>query len=837
LDNFTLKQMKKINYSILLTFISLFCGIAQNGSVGKIVSFEKNKNGITGKAENATFVITAYSENIVRIQISKNEKIDNFSYALVSNEKPNFSDFTITEVSNSIQLSTKSLDVAIEKTPYFKVTFKDKTGTILNEDVTGNGFGTTFIGNKTTVYKKLQEGERFVGMGESLGNLDRKGTVVTTWNTDNYKYDNDKIPMYISIPFYMGVLKDKVYGIFYDNSYRGSFNFGASNTRFSSVSFEGGDMDYFFIHDGNLGKILDHYSSLTGKMPLPPKWSIGYHQSRCSYFPESQVMFVAEAFRNKKIPLDCIVLDADYLQEYEPFRINTTRFPDMKGMANKLAAKGIELTASVNPGIKIDPTYEAYKDGLKQDIFLRFTDGEIYKTDIYPNMNHYPDFTNPKSRNWWIDKMKIYQDLGINGYWNDMNEPAIGGQAMPDNVLFDFEGRKATQLEAHNYYGHLMARSSFESFKKYGGNKRPFVMTRAAFAGIQRYAAVWSGDNQAKDEHILLGVLLNNQMGLSGLPFVGPDLGGFTGDGNKDLFKRWVEVGVFSPFLRNHREPFSAANEPWAYGEEAEAIAKTYIEFRYKMMPYMYSKFYEASKTGMPISRSLCIDNPFDAKVYETNYQHQFLFGDAFLIAPLTSKEISKTIYFPKSNWYNIYTDEVIPGNQELLQNFPMYNLPLYVKESSIIPLQTVTQSTKEKPEETLFVHVYNGTIENNFEYYEDDGSTLNYEKKEYHKRIIQLNPTNKTLIFKKSEGNFVSIFKKIKLIFHGFNETISPKINNKLIPIKVETIKLMDPLEYLEELYSFDSSIMPGLREKDKMQSQQTFEIENSTNEIKINW
>eukprot|EP01136_Pigoraptor_vietnamica_P023743 Opistho-1_new@76164 len=313
--------------------------------------------------------------------------------------------------------------------------------------------------------------------------------------------------------------------------------------------------------------------------------------------------------------------------------------------------------------------------------FLRYTDNELYKADIWPNMNYYPDFTKPKSRQWWADQMKVYQDVGINGYWNDMNEPAIGGQSMPDNVVFDYDGRKSTPLESHNLYGFQMARSSFESFQKYGGNNRPFVMTRSGFAGIQRYATVWSGDNQAKDEHILLGVLLNNQMGLSGIPFVGPDLGGYIGEATKEMYTRWVEVGVFSPYLRNHRGQYQMANEPWVYGEEAEAISKTYIEFRYQMMPYLYSKFYETSKTGIPIARSLCVDYPFDSNVYSLNYQYQFMFGDALLISPLTSKEKSKTIYFPKGQWYNIFTDEKIEGGQEVSKDFPLYNLPLYVKE------------------------------------------------------------------------------------------------------------------------------------------------------------
>jgi alpha-glucosidase len=250
----------------------------------------------------------------------------------------------------------------------------------------------------------------------------------------------------------------------------------------------------------------------------------------------------------------------------------------------------------------------------------------------------------------------------------------------------------------------------------------------------------------------------------------------------------------------------------------------------------MYSKFYEASKTGMPISRSLCIDNPFDSKVYNLNYQYQFLFGDAFLIAPLTSKEKSKVIYFPKSKWYNIYTDEMIEGGQELLKEFPIFNLPLYVKESSIVPLQSVTQSTKEKPTEILYLHVYNGSIENQFQYYEDDGATLNYENKSYNKRIMQFKPNDKSLVLKKVEGTYVSNFKKIKLILHGFNDTVSPKINGKTIVTKVETVKLIDPLEHLEDVY-FDSNFYKGLKVNDKMKAQQTFEIENSTDEIKINW
>jgi alpha-glucosidase len=807
---------------------------AQTQNVGRLLSYKKIKGGIEGRTTHAIFDIHAYAANTIRVRISKNKKLNDFSYALLSNQVPAY-DVKITDNGNSIELATDSITAVIEKQPVLRIIFKNKNGAVINEDMEGESFGTGFTGNKVNSYKKLQEAERFVGLGEVLGNLDKKGIAFTLNNTDTYKYGDPRLSMYISIPFYIGIHHKQVYGLFYNNTYKTFFNF-ASSTPYTSISAEGGDADYFFFYDQSVEKIIEHYTSVTGRMPLPPKWALGYHQSRCSYYPQQKVEWIGATFRRKKIPIDCIVLDADYQYGYEPFRIDSSRFPDMPGLAAHLSKMNIELTASVYPGVKIDSTYHSYNDGLKKNVFIKYNNGQLFETEIAPLRCYLPDYTNPAVREWWIEKMKWLPDNGIHGYWNDMNEPAIAGSYLPDNLLFDFDGRKAGALEAKNVYGFQMARSSFESALKYGNGRRPFVLTRSAFAGVQRYSAVWSGDNIASNEGLLSGVLLNSQMGLSGLPFVGPDLGGYIGDGSKDLFKRWMQVGIFSPFVRNHKEFLALANEPWSYGEEAEAISKTWIGFRYRLMPYIYSAFYEAAETGMPVARSLCIDDPFDDKVYDNLYQYQFLFGDAMMVVPVTTEEKSKKIYLPKGEWYDLFSDEKIEGGEEITKEIPIYKIPLFVKASSIIPVQTLVQSAREKSSDTLLVHIYNGKEKNSFELYEDDGNSMAYKNGNYCERKIGFDPVNRQIIFSKEQGNFISAFKKIQLIFHGFD--ISPAVmqvnNTTMQAIKID-LPLLDVFEDLQNYY--DKNYLQSLRNAEKKLATYAMVVENNKNEIQIQW
>lgn len=825
-------------YSIyLLAGIFLFIQplTAQLRTADAITSYRKIPGGIEGKTRFTRFEIKAWSANTIRVRITKEKTFNPVEYALAA-DTGSFYPAVVNSKDKQLEIVTPALTCVVEQSPYFRVIFKNAAGEIIQEDMPGAGFGTSWLGEKVSLYKKMQEGERFLGLGEVLGPLDKRGMAFTLNNTDTYKYGDPRLSMYISIPFYIGVHHRQVYGLYFNNTWKTQFNFGISTPQFSSINADGGEADYFFFYDQTIAGILNQYSTITGKMPLPPKWSLGYHQSRCSYYPQSNVELLGETFRRKQIPVDGIVLDADYQQDYEPFRVNKERFPDLPGLSRKLESMNISLTASVYPGVKLDSTYDSYSDGLKNDVFIKYADGRLFETEIAPLRCYLPDYTNPETREWWIRKMQWMEENGIRGYWNDMNEPAVGGSYLPDNLLFDFDGRKAYAPEAKNVYGFQMARSSYEAALRYGKGKRPFVLTRSAFAGVQRYAAVWSGDNMATNEGLLSGVLLNSQMGLSGMPFVGPDLGGYIGDGSKDLFKRWMQVGVFSPYLRNHKEFFATANEPWSYGEEAEAISKTYIGFRYRLMPYLYSGFYEAAQTGLPVARSLALDYPFDTPVYDNTYQYQFLFGDAVMVVPVTTEEKSKKVYLPAGGWYDLFTDQLYSGNQEVVIPTPAYTIPLFVKSSAIIPVQGLVQSNRDKASDTLQIHVYQGSATNRYLFYEDAGDGNGYKEGEFAKRFIEYTPSGRQLKLGVTEGSFISAYKKIQWIFHGFGKEIDQVNVNGASQVPVQyTGRLLDPLKDLEDYYGKDR--VKGLYLAEPVLKQVSLVTENPRNELIIQW
>ena len=324
-------------------------------------------------------------------------------------------------------------------------------------------------------------------------------------------------------------------------------------------------------------------------------------------------------------------------------------------------------------------------------------------------------------------------------------------------------------------------------------------------------------------------------MGLSGVPFTGPDLGGYIGDGNKDLYRRWVEVGVFAPYLRNHRGPYTAANEPWAYGEEAEAISKAYIGFRYELMPYLYSVFYEAAQSGMPVSRSLTIDSSFDASVYDPKFQYEFLFGPGLLINTMTSQEQAKSTYLPAGAWYDVFTDEKLDGGRVHAADYAGHRIPIFARAAAIIPMQGKVQSTRDDPGPVLYVHVFNGTERNEFVYYDDDGETLNHRKGQFRKRVITFDPATKQLSFSRPEGSYAARFRRIQVILHGFEAVAGVTVNGSATAVQSRVVRMLDPLEALSDVY-WDKQTLERLRQMEPMKPQATLEFDDAP-QVVVRW
>ncbi len=791
-------------------------------SLGSLVKWSAEQNGLIGETDLGKFKILFYNHDIARITITLKEEFEDFSYAVVASPQAN--NHTITEGSDALEIRTESFVLSITKSPV-RFSFRTHSGQVINEDDTG--FGTCWNGEQVTTYKKLQDGERFIGLGEKTGPLDRRGKGYQNWNTDSFGYGSGADPLYSTIPFYIGIHNHLTYGIFFDNTYKSFFNFGASNNRFSSFAADGGEMNYYFINGNSVADIIKEYTHLTGRMEMPPLWSIGFQQCRYSYYPDKEVLTLARTFRDKDIPADAIVFDIHYMEHYKIFSWSQKDFPDPATLLGQLRELGFDAVVMCDPGIKVEEGYKTYDDGIKQDVFIKYPDGTNYTGQVWPGWCHFPDFTNPKTRLWWQEQFHDYIKLGIEGFWNDMNEIASWGNMLPENIEMSFEGNHASMRRGRNIYGFQMARSTYEGTKALLKGKRPFNLTRSSYSGIQRYAAVWTGDNVAYDEHMLLGVRMVSSMGLGGIAFAGYDIGGFVGDANTKLFARWISIGAFSPFFRVHAMINSRDSEPWSYGEEVEQISRNYIKFRYQILPYIYSLFYDASETGIPVQRSLAIDYTHDYKVYDGQFHNQFLLGPYFLVAPVESDKNFVKVYFPDGEWYSLYNGHKYSGNSEVILECPLNKLPVFVKAGAIIPMQPAKSNTKQITD-TLLLHVYSGRS-SSFTFYEDDGSTFSYQDGEYSRKQISYYADKREVVLSATEGNFISHSKKLKVIFHGLDRyTNNINVNGSDKPLDHGINKFFESLEKFDPFYDPEPAPQEHVH---------VIEVEYKTEELILRW
>ena len=692
--------------------------------LGAVTSYSIKKDTVRLICTNGLLDIYFYEQPFVRILARKSKLEERTrSFAIVNQAKGELP--TIEENSETIELRGSLISIIVKKNPV-RLIIKDQHGRVLVEE---KQLGLYWHGREEVAcYKEMKQGERFYGFGEKTSFLDKRGEKMTMWNTDVYAPHNPQIDaLYQSVPFYVGLSDEGAYGLFFDNTHKTTFDLKSSQNTLS-FSAEAGLLDYYVFAGPTMKDVLQQYTFLTGTTPLPPKWALGYHQSRFSYETDSEVRDMIATFREKDIPLDAIYLDIHYMDEFRVFTFDKKRFPNPKKLINDAKEAGVRVIPIVDPGVKWDLNFSVFKDGIKNNLFCKYIDGQLFSGDVWPGKSVFPVYTKMETKKWWGDLHTYYTDMGIEGIWNDMNEPAVFTETMTMDldVLHENDGDPRSHKELHNVYGLLMGEATYEGLEKQLNGKRPFILTRAGFSGVQRYAAVWTGDNRSFWEHLQMSIPMCLNLGMSGIAFCGTDVGGFAHDTTGELLARWTQVGAFTPFFRNHSADRTIRQEPWSFGQQIEDIVKKYIEVRYRFLPYMYQLFHETSKSGIPIMRPLILEYPNDKKV--ENCSDQFLVGSDLLVAPIMTPETThRAVYLPEGRWFDYWTGKQYVGGQHHLIYAPLDTLPLFVREGAILPLGKVKTSTEVKDEMIEF-HLYGLQSEGSYTYYEDDEATVAYQ-------------------------------------------------------------------------------------------------------------
>jgi alpha-glucosidase len=713
-------------------------------------------SGLTASADGVTLQLTALRDDILRVRMWKGDaEPEDASWAVLSQARTSRVPVTA-EVRG---FTTKALRVSVDD--HLLLTVADLQGNILQRDAAP----VLWVGPRFNVSKERSFNDHFFGLGDKPGPLDRAGQSFTMWNTDAFGWQESTDPIYKTIPFFLDVNRGRTLGVFLDNTWRTNFDFGhADVTRYTFGSLNG-PIDYYLIYGPEPKQVVTAWAWLTGPTPLPPLWALGFQQSRYTYFPETQLREIASRLRKDHIPADVLWLDIDYQHENWPFTVNEKAFPNFSGMVKDLADEHFKLVVITDLHVAKQPNvgYAPYDSGIAGDHFVKNPDGSTFVGKVWPGPAVFPDFTQAQTREWWGSLFKVFVKDGVAGFWNDMNEPAVfesPGKTMPDDVQHridepGFRTRTAPHLEIHNIFGMQNSRGTYEGELALRPNDRPFVMTRASYAGGQRYSTTWTGDNSSTWNHLRMAVPQLVNLGLSGFSLAGADVGGFAGSPPPDLLTKWIEIAAFQPIDREHSAKGTRMHEVWVDGPEQENIRRRFIEERYRLMPYLYTTAEETSHDGLPIVRPLFLEFP-DATDDGSPYDlltggSEFLFGSRILVAPNPSPEeiAPYTVHLPPGTWYDYWTgkltrsklagtldleqrDKVI-AQKPLMVTPTLERLPVYVRGGSILPIAPLTQSTTELPNGPLTLRVFpNGSESCAGEVYTDDGHSFDFRQGEF---------------------------------------------------------------------------------------------------------
>lgn len=748
---------------------------------GKIISYNIIENKINIYFENGNCVISIITPDIINV-FSGFEYNEHRSKA-IEGEKAIKTDFAVKKLKSKLKIETEKITAFVFDD--FFVDFYDKSGKPICLDSRkarvaaekmseeakrlvrqeGHQIDDDYGDFKILVKKQVTPDECFYGLGDKTGFLNKRNYQYKMWNTDDPKAHTDTWEtLYKTIPFLISLKNDGIYGLFFDNTFASVFNMAKDYDDFYWYGVDRGNLDYYYIAGENFKDIVSRYTYVTGTTPLPQSWTLGHQQSRFGYMNKSDIMSIAENMRKYDVPCDVIHLDIDYMDKYKVFTYDNKAFPNMKKIVKDLSESGFKTVTIIDPGVKQEKGYKIYDEGIKHRYFCKSPNGRTYVGNVWPGKAVYPDFGSREVRTWWGENHKFLTDFGVSGIWNDMNEPTnFIGKTLPNDVIMCDEENTSTHLEMHNVYAHNMAKATYEGLKKLTG-KRPFVITRACYAGTQKYSTAWTGDNQSLWSHLQMAIPQLCNLGLSGLAFVGTDIGGFGGDTTPELLTRWIELGAFSPLCRNHCSKFKKNQEPWCFGEKTLNIYRKYVQIRYALLPYFYDNFRICEEKGYPIMRPLIFNYPLDENC--RNLNDEFMIGDNLLVSPVVEQGANyKSVYLPNGTWYDYFTGEKISGGKRFLCSAPLDTCPIYIKGNSMLPKYEVQSFIGQKANDTLYLEIYGDTAV--YEHYIDNGTDFAYQSGEYN-----------TYKFSYKNGEFSA-----KLLHDGYDKKykkISIKKGNK---------------------------------------------------------
>ena len=738
--------------------------------------------------------ITAPRAEIVRVRIGHPNLPENASWAVGAAPRSAHVPMSVQLNGHLRRLGTGALSVDIDEDT-LHVSILDASGLPLLQD---SDAGIAFTGGGYTLTKAAPEGVRYFGLGDKAGPLDRRGGLYTLWNTDAYGFSAATDPLYKSVPFFIGASGDgRSFGFFLDNTWRSNFDFGKRDRHKLVIEAAGGPVDYYVMAGPVPRSVVQQYAWLTGTAPLAPLWALGFQQSHWSYKTQDIAKAIADRLRSERVPADVLYLDIDYQDRNRPFTVNTKTFPDLKQFVADLRAQGLRLILITDLHVAAAPDqgYTPYDSGKAADIFLKTPAGTDYVGKVWPGDAVFPDFSRVKARDWWGAQYAGFVQLGVSGFWNDMNEPAIfdvPGKTMPLDIVHGidepgFIARNASHAEMHNVYGMLNSRATYEGLLKLAPDQRPFVLTRASYAGGQRFAATWTGDNSSSWDHLHLSINMLANLGLSGFAYSGDDIGGFTGhQPSAELLTRWIEVGAFNPIFRDHYDNAKGPQEVWVDGPQHEAIRRRFIEERYRLMPYIYGLAEENSRTGLPILRPVFLEFPatVGSDWGNSGQGDQFMLGDELLIAPPETWESPAPykIGLPGPGWFDYWTGQRL-ATAQTTETPRLDHLPVFVRPGSVLVMQPLVQSTAEVPRGPLSLHVYPGEHCAGHIYL-DDGVSFAYRRGVYLRQSFTCvnGAASLDIAFARRAGSFAPWWQQIAIVVHGWSGGAMAKLDGKAV-------------------------------------------------------